>query len=149
MIRIYTTRDLRSLVSRLELLDTDLRRTTNKVTEDTANHTERLARMYAPKASGALARSIHVTPLRRGVWEVSAGDGLMRPYARAQEEGYTPHVVPRAVLHPPEGGNPARSGFVRVSGYTPYMRPALREGAVYLDSRLRPELYSSIRRHIR
>ena len=83
----------------------------------------KLARMRAPKDTGALKKSIRLEPVRKGknvkIWKVVAGNDTSAPHAIFQEEGFKAHLAPimnSAKLSP---------GVYMVSKNTPFLGPAV------------------------
>ena len=128
------------------LLQMDLRHVTRQMTEDTATVAFDVARATAPgmDSTGALRNSITKKVFGRNSFEVSAGEGLDRDYARFQEFGYAPHTIKTSWSH--NIRDPDAKGGMLVSKFTPFMGPATQASARLLDSQLQAKITSTIRR---
>jgi hypothetical protein len=172
MIKIYGLRELKRISTSILAADTNLRKTTYADRDAAAEHIARdmRASLDARSKSGRLAESVSVRRLGRAV-EVSAGEGLYRPYAYYQEIGVYPRKpVPAVWMHSPYGGYggwamkyPAtptsrntqyypkdRKAFVMPQNWQgPYMRPAVRAGANYLIRRVGSRVDGLLRRAVK
>lgn len=109
------------------------------LTKQIASKLQKSAKLRAPRASGQLAASISVSPIKNGFLMA-----VNSPYGVYQEEGFAPHVI--------SGKTPSRAGYrfidwLQAKGYSgpegvgfvvkkskPFVRPALNKAIAELNN---------------
>ena len=125
--------------------------TSKKILHEASWRLKKSAIMRAPRDTGSLRKSIYT---KVTTWEAHIfaggkptmriiGKGAPFDYSVAQEFGFRPHVIHRSMWM---GKNPPKAPFVKVSRFTPFMRPALEE---YLIGGLEATISKYVKRMIR
>ena len=104
---------------------------------------QKSAKLRAPRDTGRMARSIIVFKEGKS-WVLE----VQSPYGRFQEEGFRPHwihtdqITGSNKLEQIYGG---KRGFIFVSKFTPFIKPALAQGLINLPNLIQRHLTKSIK----
>ena len=92
----------------------------------------RTAMDLAPRNTGRLADSIELQKTKTKGMINQIKLVVLSPYGIFQEEGFKPHIIPRAYLQIPAPGQRINKklikltgGYVMVSKFTPFVKPAI------------------------
>ena len=105
---------------------------------------QKSAKLRAPKDTRELANSITVTHPKKNRFEVTVNS----PYGIFQEEGFRPHWIHTDQI---TGSNKfeqiygGKRGFIFVSKFTPFIKPALAQGLINLPNLIQRHLTKSIK----
>ena len=137
------TSDIKRYMNRISKFEGDLRYMTNDLAHEGGEVYASAIRKNTPVATGALKASITSRAVNRNTWEITAGNGLGREYAKFQAYGYKGHDIKSIWLHTKAGYSMPDSKFVHVSKSTPFMDLGLQEFAPWLDNQLKRRMFSA------
>jgi hypothetical protein len=119
----------RRVMRKLENLPKNLEKELSKGSGEWMKKVQKSAKLRAPRDTTKLKDSIKLKKIKNG-WLID----VQSPYGKYQEEGFKPHWIHTDMMKGSK--KPQQEGFVWVSGFKPFVKPALEHNLSKLSQTL-------------